>query len=334
MLYRSKNIFRNSICVFGLLFAGCAAGNSGNDEHKSRSVSSDDANSAVLGVAVLGHDENGNIEYELSYDGLERSYIVHIPPNYTPNEKSALVMSLHGRPGTNHSLMKSQRWEEVGDRENFVVVYPQGASVEWRGKAVTHWNALNMETGVDDVGFLKHVVDRVHADYGTDPKRVYVAGFSNGGMMVSRLVCEAGDVFTAMASVAGVGSTAHTDCVPSDVTPIAFIHGEKDELPPEQGRTNNSRPVQETLDMFINAYACSVQPEVRQLADVDKADQTRTTHYKYSGCRNGASVEYYFIENGGHTWPGNKPAPRLGNTSQDFKATEELWSFFKQYRME
>ncbi len=333
--------FSNSIvcliCLSSFLFAGCAVEPDSADKPRSESVSTDAEKAEMdqtqsVKVPASGTDANGNVEHTIVHDGLERSYIVHFPPNYVANGEAALVMSLHGRPGTSHETMKAQRWGDVGDKENFVVVYPQGSEVLWREKSLTHWNALNMETGVDDVSFLKHVVASIVEDYDTDPKRTYVAGFSNGGMMVSRLACEAGDTFAAMASVAGVGSTAHTDCVPEQVTPIAFIHGEKDELPPKEGRASNLRPVQETLDVFINTYGCSKDPTIRELEDVDQADQTTTIHTAYVDCSKGATVEYFFVQNGGHTWPGNTPNERLGHTSQDFKATEELWAFFKQHK--
>ncbi len=229
--------------------------------------------------------------------------------------------------------MKSQRWHSLADSENFVVVFPQSAATESDGKLINQWNALNVNSGIDDVSFLKNVVGRVHEQYRTSAKKAYVAGFSNGGMMVSRLVCEADGTFAAMASVAGIGSTAHSDCVPRHVTPIAFIHGEKDLLPSQKGQLSNLRPVQETISMFVETYNCSDMPVVKLLEDKAPNDGTRTTMYRYQGCNEDAVVEYYFVKNGGHTWPGNKPVTWLGNTSQDFTANEVLWQFFSRHEL-
>ncbi|GLR70079.1 alpha/beta hydrolase family esterase [Agaribacter marinus] len=283
------------------------------------------------------HTFDGNsgkiIEHNFNHNGIKRSYIVYLPTNHQPDNKSALVLSLHGRTGTSHALMKSQRWHSLADSENFVVVFPQSAATELDGKLMTQWNALNVNSGIDDVSFLKNVVSRVHEQYKTSAKKAYVAGFSNGGMMVSRLVCEADGTFAAMASVAGIGSTAHSDCVPRHVTPIAFIHGEKDLLPPQKGQLSNLRPVQETISMFVETYNCSDMPVVKLLEDKAPNDGTRTTMYRYQGCNEDAVVEYYFVKNGGHTWPGNKPVTWLGNTSQDFTANEILWQFFSRHEL-
>jgi polyhydroxybutyrate depolymerase len=56
---------------------------------------------------------------------------------------------------------------------------------------------------------------------------------------------------------------------------------------------------------------------------------------RYTGCQNGADVVFYTVGGAGHTWPGGWPIPGgLGKTSKDIDATEELWNFFQEYRLE
>jgi polyhydroxybutyrate depolymerase len=55
---------------------------------------------------------------------------------------------------------------------------------------------------------------------------------------------------------------------------------------------------------------------------------------RYTGCDRNAQVLLYTIDGGGHTWPGGWPIPAVGKTSKDIDATEELWAFLQQYRLE
>ena len=74
------------------------------------------------------------------------------------------------------------------------------------------------------------------------------------------------------------------------------------------------------------------KPTIKMLADKDPADKTTTQSTAYPTGRHGAKVQFYFVKNGGHTWPGRPPylpERMIGNTSQDFDGTEEIWKFFK-----
>jgi polyhydroxybutyrate depolymerase len=56
---------------------------------------------------------------------------------------------------------------------------------------------------------------------------------------------------------------------------------------------------------------------------------------RYADCDQGAEVEFYTIEGGGHTWPGGEPLPEwlTGPTSQAIDATRVMWEFFERYSM-
>lgn len=67
------------------------------------------------------------------------------------------------------------------------------------------WNAGFCCSGAagDDVAYLRHVVAAATRATRVDLRRVYVVGLSNGGMMATRAICEAPDLFAAAGSVAG-----------------------------------------------------------------------------------------------------------------------------------
>ena len=83
---------------------------------------------------------------------------------------------------------------------------------------------------------------------------------------------------------------------------------------------------------WANHNGCSPTPNVSDLGD--------TTRTVWSGCKNNASVGFYRINGGGHTWPGANQLvadfteKSLGKTTQAVDATELMWSFFEQYQLQ
>ena len=105
--------------------------------------------------------------------------------------------------------MTNYNW--VADQLGLVVAYPDGVDQTWadgRGASAAD------RRGVDDVGFLVALVDRLSHDYGIPPGRVLVTGISAGAFMANRLACDRADVVSAVAPVAGTLGTG-VPCAPS-----------------------------------------------------------------------------------------------------------------------
>src|SRR5437773_1561304 len=70
------------------------------------------------------------------------------------------------------------------------------------------WNAgtccgAAARENVDDVGFLKAVIDRVSKQLPVDQKRIYIAGFSDGGRMAYHAACQLSSTIAAIGVVSG-----------------------------------------------------------------------------------------------------------------------------------
>src|SRR5690606_902868 len=89
---------------------------------------------------------------------------------------------------------------------------------------------------VPDIGFLRSLVGELAGRYPVDDKRVYVAGFSNGGFMAQRLACDAPGLFAAFASVGAAGYGGQPSiCGDSEPVSILFMHGTEDGIVPFTG---------------------------------------------------------------------------------------------------
>ena len=148
----------------------------------------------------------------LEHDDRVRSYDLFIPSQPDSNPRP-LVLDLHGVNGNPSQQRNISGLAQIANENNFFAAWPAGFQARW--------NYVIGEGGIDDVGFLRALVARISSRYAIDPARVYVTGFSQGGLMVNRLACEADDLFAAFASVAGsmVGGNEN-DCSPLRPVPM------------------------------------------------------------------------------------------------------------------
>lgn len=98
---------------------------------------------------------------------------------------------------------------------------------------------------MDDVGFIRELIDRLQRRYTIDGNRTYVAGYSNGAMMAYCLAAELSDRIAAAAAVAGtIGGRATPDSPlitirePAQPVSIIVFHGTSDALPYNGGYQN------------------------------------------------------------------------------------------------
>ena len=134
----------------------------------------------------------GPTTHELSFGGLDRSYVLYIPDGL--QNPAPLVVMLHGGFGSAAQAERAYGWDELADSAKFVVAYPDGAGRAWNVEGCC---GRPGRENIDDVGFINAVVDDIAANVNVDPHRRYATGISNGGMMAYALACNTG-TFTAI----------------------------------------------------------------------------------------------------------------------------------------
>ncbi len=269
----------------------------------------------------------------LQHDQTERSFLVraqHLPAN-TP-QKVALVIVLHGGGGNAEITERMTGFTKKAMQEGFIVVYPNGSS-RLKNKLQT-WNAVNccgyaMEKKVDDVGFIRKLIDHMVDHYPVDPAHVYVTGLSNGGMMAHQVGMHLPDKITAIAPViAGLFGDE-----PQALGPVSalMINGKDDVSVPSEGGPPGGRftgtwsgkallPGEKQTEYWAKANACTSAPEIKTLS--------HSLHWKHA-CPAGLAVERYLVNDNGHAWPGGKPGSKRADTpSQYMDATDMIWTFF------
>ena len=262
----------------------------------------------------------------LSFGGLPRTYLVHPPAGVDPPK--GLVVNLHGAGMSGSEQAALTDYNSVADRYGFVVTYPDGIDTAW---ADGRGASLPDRQGVDDVGFLAALIERLTRDYGVPPGRVFVTGMSAGAFMANRLVCERADLVTAVAPVAGTLGVA-MPCAPSRPVSVMAVHGTADPVVPYEGGTMSGRG---GLSDILSAPALAERwREINRCPGPlvgDPAAAGEVQEMAATGCADNTEVVLVRINGGGHTWPTGRfslPATVVGPTSFAVDASGATAQFF------
>ncbi len=253
---------------------------------------------AVLaGVFVTGGNASalpsGDFPDRLSFGGLDRTFLVHVPPG-PPN---GLVINMHGGGETSADQVRRSNYNAVGDQHGFVVVYPDGIDLSWadgRGASAPD------RQGVDDVGFLAALAERLTDTYGIPRGRVFATGMSAGAFMANRLACDRADVVAAIAPVAGTLG-ANVVCNPSQPVSVLELHGTADNIVPFNGGPMVGRGG--PSDIVATPALIQQWRELNSCPPpVEDSPSPGVVRFTAAGCAGGTEVSFIQIDGGGHTW--------------------------------
>lgn len=278
---------------------------------------------------------SGDYVRTLKHEGLSRSYLIHVPKKYRASISAPLVLAFHGGGGDMNYMANDDYYGLISksEVEGFIVVFPNGYSKFRSGKFAT-WNAGNCcanarDKNIDDVGFVKKIIERTSVELNIDKRRIFAAGMSNGGMMSYRLACEMPGTFKAIAAVAGTDNTS--TCSPTLPIAILHIHAKNDDRVlfdggagdkfRDESKVTNFISVPNTISKWVELNKCSAN-STRVL------DKSGAYCERYSQCRSGVAVQLCVTETGGHSWPGGTKPRGDEPPSQALSANDVMWSFF------
>ncbi len=277
----------------------------------------------------------------IQHDGVTRTFIYYVP-RVLYETSVPLVFMLHGGGGSSNGTINNLtegRLNELANTNKFIVVYPQGLNNRWNDCR----SAYPVASEADDVGFFDAMIAWFSAHYPIDPKRVYAAGHSNGGMMCMRLALELSDKIAAICTSAG--PLAADSICPNPTNPISIMYlaGTADPLVPFDGGTASKNrgtvlSAKETVDFWVEFLGTDTTPAVTNLPNIVTTDDSTITIYTYFNGFDETEVLFYQINGGGHGWPSPtqfSPTKQLiaGKRNQDIIACDEAWTFFQRHTL-
>lgn len=278
---------------------------------------------------------------DIKVNGFKRTFRVHVPAGYTPEKNYPLVVIVHGAFDTAAGMEKVSGFSELADREGFVALYPNGMG---RFGFLQHWNAGHCcgkaaEIQLDDVGYIDTTIDEVCRRIAIDHSRIYMVGFSNGGMLTYRFAAEKSDRIAAAAPLAAsIGGKSSAEVPewyisePSNPVPVIVFHGMSDDdirfeggVSLHRGETRTYWSVDRSIGFWVSSNGCAGETKNRNL------NHGNIIFKRWTGCTDDAEVVLYLLKDWGHVWPGKYFTGRLPSDHpfKDFDAAEIIWEFFK-----
>ena len=263
----------------------------------------------------------------LTVGGVTRQYLLYIPANL-PAAPSMLIY-LHGANG---GLYEGQNngWTTKAGKVGFIAAYPQALP---NNSGITSWNLYfnhSFTNPPNDVGFIRALIDELEKTRAIDPKRVYVTGMSNGGMMTYRLACELSDRIAAAAPVAGALNLEN--CQPARPVSMIIFHGTADEHvlfdggePLKKADTHRrvDKSVGYAVTFWVKRNGCSEIPQREEKGSI------RSEIYRE--VKEGTEVALYTVKGGGHAWPGGESYLLGVEPTREISATDLMWDFFVRH---
>jgi polyhydroxybutyrate depolymerase len=291
--------------------------------------------SLVCGLGGVRADE----VLTFTHQGITRTATVHTPAEL-PAGPAPVVVGLYGRGSTIEALRSSLHLDATADREHFVVVYPDAVNHDWSyGRPIINpMPAVNGEPA-DDVGFIRKIIDNLIETKRADPARIYVTGVSRGGLMTYTLACTLADrIAAAVATITGMTDHQREDCRPARPVPLMVIAGTMDRVQPYDGwlfPQGRLLSVPETLEYWRVQNGCTKLDE-KDVPHREASDRTGVWLFRWTDCRDGARLQLYRINSGGHQVPSFTPnseqeAKKMGRRNRDIESADEIWAFVKEF---
>jgi polyhydroxybutyrate depolymerase len=262
------------------------------------------------------------VQRDLTVGGMRRSYLA--VGSARPHPHLPLLVVLHGRGITARQDAARTGFLTYAEQGAANIVYPMGFADSWNAGHGCCGGAA--KAGVNDTAFVTEVVLDASRHFESDPARVYLVGYSNGGRLAFDDVCQHPTTFTAFATY---GAAPLATCTNSNAPPVPVLIG----VGTNDSVVHSTNP-RRTATQAVESVAA--QWRVRDFCTA----AATTTHVgpltltKWIGCRDGSAVETALYSGITHNWPtaGPTSAPYTTEVSSQAAAATVMWDFLTQYR--
>ena len=272
----------------------------------------------------------------LDVSGADRTYLLHVPESVA-SEDAPLVFIVHGLGSNAERVRATSGFDEIADREGFIVAYPNGLSRAWLDAGIGSAFS-DSDIASQNIAYLDELIDALQSEYSIDADRIYVAGISNGGMFAFHVACNLSDRVAAVGLVAAASiSQSFESCNPAHAVAYLAFHGTSDTVVPYDGGQivpgfddlGAFQSAEEAAEFWAAVNGCQAAPTREELPDRVSGDTSIAFLDTWEPCDTGNPVQLVTLDGAGHTWPGHPPpGQRLGGTNLDIDASEMLWEFF------
>lgn len=221
---------------------------------------------------------------------------IHVYAPSDLKENSPLLISCHGMDQDPNYQQSNTHWEAVADTAGFVVVYPRG------GTGMSTWDIQ----GDQDTKWMVQIIDQMYTDYKIDKKRVYLSGFSMGGMFTYHSMSKIADKIAAFAPTSGTNVFGASKAMRP--VPIIHPHGTNDDV-------LQYNQVEGFIKNYRDQFHCPSQ--AKEETNYPNAENNGATMYTWGPCDKGVYIKHLKLPGRGHS-------PSKADVS-------DIWNFIKQW---
>ena len=269
-----------------------------------------------------------------------RSYKLYIPSHYR-GQALPLVVMLHGCTQDPDDFAAGTRMNRLAEDRQCLVLYPAQAASANPQKCWNWFKQADQRREGGEAALIAGMTRQIAADYGADPRRIYVAGLSSGGAMAAVLGATHPDLFAAVGVHSGLAAGAARD-LPSAFAamrhggpvagpsgrcaPTIVFHGDRD-------TTVHPRNGEQVVAQAMLA-ACPAEKEKPKLSTQRGQvpgghGYTRAVYRDTGGL---VFLEHWLIHGGGHAWAGGSASGSYVDPKGP-DAAEEMLRFFYQHSL-
>ncbi|WP_426101364.1 alpha/beta hydrolase family esterase [Massilia sp. TSP1-1-2] len=285
-----------------------------------------------------------------------RHFRVLQPDGLAPTLRPVVIL-LHGHGASaawmlgqeSFGAFRSQDWAKLAESRKVMLIAPDGTNAS-NGKQA--WNDCRADATtnapVDDAGFLSVLIDRAIAEFGADPRRIYLFGTSNGGRMAYRAGIELGPRLAAIGVQSSLMAARSSCKAPTPPLPVFITHGTADKIAPYGGAVTafgltgrgSGLSVDESVAVWRTLAALADAPVSYRYPHLQAGDPTSATRLTWGADPAQLQMELLRIDGGGHTGSSRTEdltwllRKLLGEMNHDGNTPEAAWRFFEHKRVQ
>ncbi|MGN0303406.1 MAG: sialate O-acetylesterase, partial [Prevotella sp.] len=252
----------------------------------------------IISILTISMVTNAQTRKTITSEGQKREYLQYAPSDL--GSKRPLIISCHGmNQSAKYQWDMLKDAQTLADKEKFVIVLPEGINSGWD------------ISGDRDINLIKDLIAQMKKDFDIDEKRVYLSGFSMGGMLTYHAMNKIPNVIAAFAPISGYPMWGFT-YTGKRAIPVIHHHGTGDDVCVYSN-------VQRNIDELVKKNKCSSTPTITQ----NYGGYSHITRKEWGGGTDGVKVVLMELANKGH-WISNDGLFTL----------DEIWKFCKNYSLE
>ena len=252
----------------------------------------------IISILTISMVTNAQTRKTITSEGQKREYLQYAPSGL--GSKRPLIISCHGmNQSAQYQWDALKDAKTLADKEKFVIVLPEGINSGWD------------ISGDRDINLIKDLIAQMKKDFDIDENRVYLSGFSMGGMLTYHAMNKIPDVIAAFAPISGYPMWGFT-YTGKRAIPVIHHHGTGDDVCVYSN-------VQRNIDELVKKNKCSSTPTITQ----NYGGYSHITRKEWGGGTDGVKVVLMELANKGH-WISNDGLFTL----------DEIWKFCKNYSLE